>query len=85
MAGLGQAWSGHPRLWREDCCSLKTWMPRDEPGQGLLKAKFGATRSPEPPFNFPRTALRFRGNDDRGRQLVETLPYSLLVGLLDAT
>ena len=40
--------------------------PGTSPGKGLLKAKFGATRSPEPPFNFPRTAVRFRGNDDWG-------------------
>jgi len=43
---------------------LGTLGARDEPGQGLLQAKFGGKRPPELPLNFPRTALRFRGDDD---------------------
>jgi hypothetical protein len=36
---------------------------RDEPGQGALGTKIRGKRPPERPLNFPRTALRFRGND----------------------
>ncbi len=38
-------------------------MPGTRPGKGLLEPKFGAKLSKELPFDFPRTALRFCGND----------------------
>jgi hypothetical protein len=59
VAGLGPAIHvfGKDRGW------LKMWMPGTSPGKGLLEAKFGAKRSDELPFNFPRTALPLAGRE----------------------
>ena len=44
-------------------------MPGTRSGKGRLdlEAKFGGKLPKELPFNFPRTLLRFRGNDEERR------------------
>jgi hypothetical protein len=61
VAGLGPATYVFPRRVRG---LVKTWMPGTRPGKGCFGAKSGGKPRQKSAFEFPRTALRFRGNDE---------------------
>jgi hypothetical protein len=60
----GRTWPGHPRLLPRTSWLAQDVGAQDEPGRGAFRTKTHRKRSDELPFDFPRTGLRVRGDDE---------------------